>query len=235
MPNASSPKPGGECPWASGRPLTDVKAIADPAKRAAALVDLLDEVAARQQGQPGGVDYDDDPIVATLIELGEPAVEALIACVESDERSTRTGVLLARLCRQPEHQQRPGRWRPTPSTRSSRNRSQRSPCARRQYGRPLESRRGRRPRLLAEGQGRAPSPNAGTKTLADDKAAGPLGAGAAMQIVDRQPKGQRRYWYLSRPSPGDKYPLRGEVLRGQTKPSVSDLLAKRAGRAVGQQ
>ena len=62
----------------------------DGATRIAALIRELDQVAARQQGQPGGVDLADDPIVAALISEGEPAVKPLLDCMENDKRLTRS-------------------------------------------------------------------------------------------------------------------------------------------------
>jgi hypothetical protein len=53
-------------------------------------IDALDEVDARQMGQPGGIDLSADPRVAALIEIGEPAVPALIDTVEKDKRLTRS-------------------------------------------------------------------------------------------------------------------------------------------------
>jgi hypothetical protein len=54
------------------------------------LIQALDEVDARQQGQPGGVDLASDPRVEALITLGEPAVDGLIDAIENDARMTRS-------------------------------------------------------------------------------------------------------------------------------------------------
>jgi len=59
-------------------------------KRIAWLIDSLDEVDARQWGQPGGVALAMDRRVAALIEIGDPAVLPLIDAVEKDERLTRS-------------------------------------------------------------------------------------------------------------------------------------------------
>jgi hypothetical protein len=48
---------------------------ADRKKRIAALIARLDEVNARQWGQPGGVHLGSDPVVEALIREGEPALE----------------------------------------------------------------------------------------------------------------------------------------------------------------
>jgi hypothetical protein len=58
--------------------------------RIARLVDALDQVAARQMGQPGGVVLGEDPIVQALIKEGEAAVEPLLAAYENDTRVTRS-------------------------------------------------------------------------------------------------------------------------------------------------
>jgi hypothetical protein len=54
------------------------------------LIADLDEVNARQMGQPGGVDLGDDPIVQALIAQGAPAVDPLLHVLESDPRLTRS-------------------------------------------------------------------------------------------------------------------------------------------------
>jgi hypothetical protein len=63
---------------------------ADPKKRIAALIERLDEVSARQDGQPGGVSMGSDPIVQALIREGEPALGPLLDCFEKDNRFTRS-------------------------------------------------------------------------------------------------------------------------------------------------
>lgn len=54
------------------------------------LIDALDEVNARQWGQPGGVDLGEDPRVIALAAKGEAAVEPLLRVVETDARLTRS-------------------------------------------------------------------------------------------------------------------------------------------------
>jgi len=60
------------------------------AERIQKLIAALDQVSARQWGQPGGVALGEDHIVRALIAEGEPAVEPLIAVFESDMRLTRS-------------------------------------------------------------------------------------------------------------------------------------------------
>lgn len=58
--------------------------------RIAALILNLDQVQARQWGQPGGVSLNSDPMVTALIAEGDAAVPALLQCMESDRRLTRS-------------------------------------------------------------------------------------------------------------------------------------------------
>jgi hypothetical protein len=59
-------------------------------KKIAFLIDALEEVDARQTGQPGGVDLASDRRVEELIRIGDAAVPALIDALEKDERLTRS-------------------------------------------------------------------------------------------------------------------------------------------------
>lgn len=63
---------------------------ADKAGRVRELVRELEDVAARQSGQPGGVHLGGDPVVAALIREGDAAVEPLLTCLETDTRMTRS-------------------------------------------------------------------------------------------------------------------------------------------------
>lgn len=58
--------------------------------RVAALIRDLDEVAARQWGQPGAVVLGESPIIRNLIAEGDAAVEPLIRALRSDDRLTRS-------------------------------------------------------------------------------------------------------------------------------------------------
>ena len=64
--------------------------ITNQAERVAALIRDLDLVAARQWSQPGWVNLPEDPIVSALIQEGDPAVEPLLDCVDNDKRLTRS-------------------------------------------------------------------------------------------------------------------------------------------------
>jgi len=62
----------------------------DDAEKVTFLIASLDEVDARQHGQPGGIDLSADKRVAELIRLGDPAVPSLIDALEGDDRLTRS-------------------------------------------------------------------------------------------------------------------------------------------------
>jgi hypothetical protein len=66
------------------------KAFPNKAAWVSALIDDLDQVAARQMGQPGGVGLAEDPIVQALIRCGDEAVDPLLDCLEHDTRLTRS-------------------------------------------------------------------------------------------------------------------------------------------------
>jgi hypothetical protein len=54
------------------------------------LIADLENVRARQWGQPGGVSLADDAVVKDLIRCGDAAVEPLLDCLENDTRLTRS-------------------------------------------------------------------------------------------------------------------------------------------------
>jgi hypothetical protein len=62
----------------------------DSHKKSSYLIEALEEVDARQRGQPGGVDLARDGRVEALIRLGDPAVLDLLDALEKDERLTRS-------------------------------------------------------------------------------------------------------------------------------------------------
>ncbi|HEY8077141.1 MAG TPA: hypothetical protein VIF62_23605 [Labilithrix sp.] len=74
---------------ATRAPLEDVLKL-PVEQRVPALVDRLEDVAARQWGQPGGVSLGEDPIVRALVDVGPPAALALIDVIEKDTRLTRS-------------------------------------------------------------------------------------------------------------------------------------------------
>ena len=74
------------------KPKPNLEAIATLPKseRTRRLIEALDEIGARQWGQPGGVSIVGDPIAAALVNEGEAAVEPLINVIEKDGRLTRS-------------------------------------------------------------------------------------------------------------------------------------------------
>jgi len=54
------------------------------------LIDYLDEAVAIQMGYPGGIDMDQDAVVAELIRRGKEVVEPLLNALENDTRLTRS-------------------------------------------------------------------------------------------------------------------------------------------------
>src|SRR5262249_44661990 len=72
------------------RPGADKANAKDPARRVAALVRGLQDVDARQWGQPGGVSLNLDGRVLELVKEGEAAVGPLLDCLEGDHRLTRS-------------------------------------------------------------------------------------------------------------------------------------------------
>ncbi len=62
----------------------------DKPARIAALIAAMDTVSAKQWGQPGGLDLNQDPVYVELVQQGKDAVPALIDTYENDERFTRS-------------------------------------------------------------------------------------------------------------------------------------------------
>jgi hypothetical protein len=75
--------------WERAKPPAASRGVG-PEARAAALIRDLDQVAARQWGQPGGVVLGESPIIKDLIALGDAAVEPLIHDFRTEDRLTRS-------------------------------------------------------------------------------------------------------------------------------------------------
>lgn len=205
-------------------------------ERVAALVRELDQVSARQMGQPGGVVLLEDPIVRALVGVGEAAVEPLLATLEGDERLTRSVhfwrdfapprtvlgvheaayVALANILElsafelaatgdSPSARGEPGRREVAARMRAHFERWRGVPIERRWY-----------------------------VTLADDSA-GADGWVQAAEAIARPVDVEVRIgsqlgtsWVLTPSRPDGVVPaLRGEALRSETSPAVTDLLARR--------
>ena len=189
----------------------------DPTKASVAeLIDRLDEVSARQMGQPGVVNPADDPIVAALIAKGPEAVGPLLEAVEHDDRLTRSVgfardfmpgrvLITARRAAFAAFQgivqvdEIPGNPRyGTPNV-----------AALRAYWKEVG---GKRPADRWFG------------TLADDTAGWRLWEDAAQRLFDHV--GTRRTRFSA--SGTMTGPLNAEAVRGRTNPSLGELLARRS-------
>ncbi|MCW3060828.1 MAG: hypothetical protein JWQ02_2649, partial [Capsulimonas sp.] len=70
--------------------LDDIKKIPNKKSRIAALIENLDQITARQWGQPGGVSLSGDLIGRALVAEGDDAVQPLIDTLAGDKRLTRS-------------------------------------------------------------------------------------------------------------------------------------------------
>ncbi len=197
---------------------TGITNISSQSKRIAALIEDLDLVQARQWGQPGMVNPAEDPIVAALIQEGDAAVGPLIDRLESDKRLTRS-VGFSRDF----HRDR------VVIPVSSAARAALQTILRVQFRSAVEFRA-------------YWNQNEGTKleerwysTLKDDRAGNGQWLQAARNIMQPEnisgvPGG---FFSTAKPlNPGEKPKLRGEVLRTNKRPSVTELLLRRANSAA---
>lgn len=187
--------------------------LTNPTERIAALIHDLDLAAPRQMGQPGMVIAANDPLVAALIAEGDPAVEPLLDCMESDQRLTRAVGF--------------GR-----DFHRSRTVLPVSSAARQALSAILQANLGNAAdiRTYWKKYGHVKLPDRWFVILQDDSAGINRWLEAAKLI--EQPTNQ---WRL--PAPGFRaeaaaanlsVPVRGESLRDRTHPSVADLFARRA-------
>lgn len=73
------------------RSIETITNIASQSERIAALIENLDQVAVRQWSQPGGLDpWESDLVVASLLQEGQPAIEPLLGCLESESANRLT-------------------------------------------------------------------------------------------------------------------------------------------------
>jgi hypothetical protein len=73
------------------QPLATITNLTSQQERIAALIENLDQVAVRQWGQPGGLGpWETDPVVAALLNEGQPAIEPLLKCLEGDDANRLT-------------------------------------------------------------------------------------------------------------------------------------------------
>ncbi len=193
--------------------------------RIAALIRRLEEVRARQWGQPGGVSLNDDPIVQELVAQGEIAVGPLLQTLETDTRLTRS-VAFRRDFFMHRHVIEVPEAAYAAVTAILRNYS---------FGSASDLIAG--PQKKAALIARLRDYWATYKkvkpevrwfaTLANDKAAAAQWLQAAQNIAQRKDVERRGNWLMVPARTGVKTGLRGEELRARKKPSVSELMAKR--------
>ncbi len=210
---------------------------AEQPARVAALIHDLEEVAARQWSQPGGVSLVEDPIMKALKAEGDAAVEPLLACFENDNRLTRSvsfhrdfgtnrnliGVHQAAyssLCSILESRIFDDQVRPDDRTPEAKQERRRKIAAEiRQY---WEKRR-----TLSKEEG-------WFLTLQDDNATSKQWLEAATQIAWPTDVTTNGEW-VSIPNRKEGFipAVKGESLRNKTNPSVTELLAERSDQMAG--
>ncbi|MHC4202194.1 MAG: hypothetical protein ACYSU0_19560, partial [Planctomycetota bacterium] len=204
-------------------------------ERISALVRDLEEVDVRQCSQPGGVILGEDPIVQTLIREGDEAVEPLLECLAEDTRLTRSVNF----------------GRDFSYRRTILGVHEAAYCAlagimhvdffEAEHGSDSLTLRGREGRKAVAAKIRAywlknrgiPLEERWYRALADDAASPEQWLHAVSNIT--QPTNVMNFPGSMWPSslqeeqlgPGEKPKLRGESLRSETDPSVSELIAER--------
>ncbi|HWS90513.1 MAG TPA: hypothetical protein VN282_26330 [Pyrinomonadaceae bacterium] len=199
-----------------------------------ALVAELDEVAARQWGQPGGVSLGEDPRVRAVVELGDEAVGPLLRALETDERLTRS-VSFGRSFHPGRHLITVAETAYSALTRILKTNAFGGPV---QYTSP-PSPEGRR-QLAARIRGYLEKYGRGEAeeerwyaVLRDDAAGADAWTQVAANILNTYDyKGAPAAWaFTNAPVPSERaakgMTLRGEPLRGKGSPSVSQLFARR--------
>ena len=207
--------------------LADILAMSGKAARIAALIRALDQVAVQQQSEPGRVEPDNSPIVIALIAEGDAAVQPLINTVAGDTRLTRSvgsrrgsqpgamlgvaGAALAALEDILHTTEFSSMWQ------ASLSRPEAAAAVQaywdRYKGFSVEER--------------------WYRTLADDKAAPAQWLEAAHEIVRPGNEEVQGGWLVTTPPPPGVTVLpHGESLRHGHTPSVSALMARRAGSLV---
>ncbi len=190
-------------------------------ERVKRLIDALDQVSAKQWGQPGGVLLYGDPVISALVNEGSAAAEPLIDAIENDRRLTRT-VTFGR-------DFMPGRYiLPVKSAAYSAfmliaETDQIAPQGQIPDAQTLR-------KYWRENGGITPAER-WVKTLIDDNAGAKQWLDAATRLTD--PEGMIRQGSLRTGSLGQAGRMRGESLRDRTGPSVSDLMAMRVVDCIG--
>jgi hypothetical protein len=190
----------------------------DNSKWIAALVEDLENVAARQQSQPGGVSLRMNAIVNALVMEGDDAVEPLIDCYEKDTRLTRS-VQFGRDF---------GTDRQVIEVKQAASEALAGIFNTRAFGPDVRA-------YWKKFKG-VPLEERWYRTLADDTANPRQWLDAAGKIVDYRDTSDPMpadWVSVLKAGPGEKRPLRGERLRDHEAPSVTELLAKRVASIAG--
>ncbi len=208
----------------------------DKKARIAALIANLDEIYARQFGQPGGVSLGESPIIQALIQEGDDAVEPLIDDLERDTRLTRSVHFWRDFAR----------WRTVMGAHEAAYTAlsgilktsffRENTTGGNLTGRGLEGRKAVADSIREywEKNRGVPLAERWYRTLADDVASPGEWLQAAGNIVQHEnvriiPGSTAFTETVTTPlAPGARPKLRGEVLRAKKDPSVADLMAMRA-------
>jgi len=196
-----------------------------PKNDIAALIDDLQNVDARQWGQPGGVTLADDPRVEALVKRGAEAVEPLLDAMENDTRLTRSVSFGRDFFR----------------SRHLISVSEAAYAALADFlrvgfkpsgedGKPLSRKEfAARVRAYWAKMGDLSPAERFYAMLKDDKAGKDQWLQAAANIVQPTDVENHGIWTtIPKREPGQKVVLRGESLRDGRTPSVSQLLAQRS-------
>jgi hypothetical protein len=197
-----------------------VEKFPDKGKRIAAIIRDLEEASARQDGQPGGVTLEWDPIVKALIGEGEDAVEPLLECLENDNRLTRSVRFHRDFFTHREIM-------PVSSAVFA---ALSGILGTREFGERLDTRREAAARIRAywkKFKG-VPVEERWCRVLADDTASQEQWLEAAASIVRPTDVTVEGEWItVPQRKPGERPVMRGEPLRGKKDTSVAELMAKR--------
>ena len=207
--------------------LADIAKLTEPRQRIASLIERLDEVAVRQWGQPGGLGpWETDPVLAALIKEGKPAIEPLLEHLEKEaaNRLTRS-VSFGRDF----HRGRNLHPTTQPIVKLVIDLMQASYAeagidpSSIYYGKISNTDLANRLRAYWKTLGQMPRAERWYRNLADDNAGGKAWADALGNIVRVEPV----------PGKTNETRLTGEALRAKAKPSVTELLVRRAAALAG--
>lgn len=190
-------------------------------KRIVLLIDRLDEITARQWGQPGGVDLGEwgTGVVDALVREGEPAVEPLLNVLEKDTRLTRSVSFGRDFSLE----------RNLISVKSAAFSAIRRIVNFGTFASAYEQPTVAQIRDYWRKNRGLPQPERWYRTLADDGAPPTQWMEAAEKIFQPTNISDGDQWVSIRPiKRGEKAKRRGEVLRAKSNPSIAQLLEKRA-------